>query len=147
MTSFNEEDFFRLTVMTSYENNRLHKKYNIFMMGKRTKCNNHKKENNQSHPKSIPGVYFKELKKREPNCSKRPTCPKNHLYPNHVKKSSKDLSVPPLCLSVPPLCTLDQPHKLQMKELFNLYSEKTALSKVTLFLSRQTIQKRQRGRG
>ena len=107
-------------------------------MGKQSACINHKKE----YIKSCLRVYWLYTKKEQPkngvNGSRKPTIPRNYLYPNQVKKSNKDLSLSPLY-------TLDQDQKLQMKELFNLYAENAFLSKVTLFLLHQTDQKRQRG--
>ena len=89
-------------------------------------------------PGNIQGVYNKGTAKKEANGPRKPTIPKNHLYPIQVKKSIKDLSLSPLY-------TLDQYHQLQMNKRFILWAENISLSKVTLFLSPQTVQKRQRG--
>ena len=78
----------------------------------------------------------KDQKQQE---NKNPPNPKNnYLYHIQVKNSNR-------LMFLSPLDTLDQDQKLQMKEFFNLYIENVSLSKVTLFLSHHTVQKRQRG--
>ena len=89
-------------------------------------------------PKVYQGYTNKGQPKRELTAQENPPSQKNQLYPIQVKNSSKDLSLTPQY-------TLDQDQRLQMKDLFSLCAEKTSLSKVTLYLSRQTVQKRQRG--
>ena len=99
-------------------------------------CINHKKQ--QSCPK-VHREYTKgHSPEKDQKHEKTPKSKNNYLYPIQVKNSNK-------LLSLSPLDTLAQDQKLQMKEFCNLYIEKVSLSKVTLFLSHHTAQKRQRG--
>ena len=110
-----------------------------FLMGQSTnKMYYSQKKYTTKQPGNIQGVYNKGTAKKEANGPRKPTIPKNHLYPIQVKKSIKDLSLSPLY-------TLEQYHKLQMNERFILWAKNVSLSKATQFLSPQTVQKRQRG--
>ena len=68
----------------------------FFLMGKQMACINHKKENNQGHQKVYWEFTSRSRKKGAKLLKKNPPAQKNHPYPNHVKKSSKDMSVLPL---------------------------------------------------
>ena len=67
-------------------------------MGNKRYVLTQKKENKQSHQKSIQGVYFKELKKkkkkREPNCSKNPPAQKVIYTPTMLKNLAKTCQYP-----------------------------------------------------
>ena len=79
------------------------------------------KKNTSKLPKSTLGSIQKGHRpEKGQKVLQNPPSPKNHLYPIHVRKSNK-------LLSLSALNTLDQDQKLQMKELFNLYVEKASL--------------------
>ena len=62
----------------------------------------------------------------------------SHLYPNQVKKPTKELKLSSLNI-------LAQDHKVNKKEDFILKAEGISLSKAALFLSFHTVQNKQRG--
>ena len=87
-------------------------------------------------------IYIEKTSTRLPKSTqegyKRGEHHHSHLYPNQVKKSTKELKLSPLNI-------LAQDHKVNKKEDFILEAEGISLSKATLFLSIHTVQNKHRG--